>query len=334
MIEKSEIVISRSNPEIDPHLHVWGWEIPGYLFLGGLTAGILILSGLIHLLRKDKDYPFTANIAPIFAPIILSFGMLFLFLDLAHKLYVWRLYLTFQWTSPMSWGSWALILAYPFSILFGLQQLDPQSRENIGSWLKTRRKFKGLASQGYALLTRAYSIADSLRSYSRTLAMGNVLIGGFIGIYTGILLSSFIARPFWNTPVLGFLFLASGLSAASAFIILGTKNHHEEQTLIKMDIAFLILELFLLSQIFIGYFTQSRFHNEAGWMIFGGDFTSIFWMLVVMQGILFPLFMETMELYKQFRFKIITPLSVLLGGLLLRILFVYLGQISHVELAL
>ena len=39
--------------------------------------------------------------------------MFALFLDLAHKLYVWRLYTTFQFTSPMSWGAWILILVYP-----------------------------------------------------------------------------------------------------------------------------------------------------------------------------------------------------------------------------
>lgn len=34
MIE--EVIISgRMNPEIDPILHIWGWEIPLYLFLGG-----------------------------------------------------------------------------------------------------------------------------------------------------------------------------------------------------------------------------------------------------------------------------------------------------------
>ena len=31
-----EIVSTRHNPLIDPSLHVWGWEIPVYLFLGGL----------------------------------------------------------------------------------------------------------------------------------------------------------------------------------------------------------------------------------------------------------------------------------------------------------
>ena len=43
----------------------------------------------------------------------ISLGMLALFLDLEHKLYVWRLYLTMKPWSPMSWGSWILLLVYP-----------------------------------------------------------------------------------------------------------------------------------------------------------------------------------------------------------------------------
>ena len=38
-----EITTTRHNPLIDPHLAVWSWEIPVYLFLGGLVAGMMIL---------------------------------------------------------------------------------------------------------------------------------------------------------------------------------------------------------------------------------------------------------------------------------------------------
>ena len=46
MKEAIETVVSRRNPQIDPHLSIWGWEIPVYLFLGGLVAGLLVLSGI------------------------------------------------------------------------------------------------------------------------------------------------------------------------------------------------------------------------------------------------------------------------------------------------
>jgi formate-dependent nitrite reductase membrane component NrfD len=40
-----ELVTTRHNPMVDPALHVWGWEIPVYLFLGGWVAGSMIIAG-------------------------------------------------------------------------------------------------------------------------------------------------------------------------------------------------------------------------------------------------------------------------------------------------
>ena len=34
------------NAKIDPALAIWSWEIPVYLFLGGMTAGVMILAAL------------------------------------------------------------------------------------------------------------------------------------------------------------------------------------------------------------------------------------------------------------------------------------------------
>ena len=54
---------------------------------------------------------------------MLNLGMGALFLDLAHKLYVYRVYMAFEPTSPMSWGSWVLILVFPVLILSALIRL-------------------------------------------------------------------------------------------------------------------------------------------------------------------------------------------------------------------
>ena len=53
--------------------------------------------------RRASDPP--ASCCRGLSLVLLSLGMLALFLDLEHKLYVWRLYTTFQPTSPMSWGA-------------------------------------------------------------------------------------------------------------------------------------------------------------------------------------------------------------------------------------
>jgi len=99
-----DLTTTRHNPMIDPAMHVWGWEIPLYLFLGGLVAGLMAVAAWMLLSGRHRH---PASLFPWLAPLalaLLSAGMGALFLDLEHKLYFWRLYTTFEPTSPMSWG--------------------------------------------------------------------------------------------------------------------------------------------------------------------------------------------------------------------------------------
>jgi hypothetical protein len=50
----------------------------------------------------------------------------------------------------------------------------------------------------------------------RALGWANLVLGVGLGIYTGILLNTMVARPLWNSAILGPLFLVSGLSAGAA----------------------------------------------------------------------------------------------------------------------
>ena len=120
-----EVTTTRHNPLIDPHLGVWSWEIPLYLFVGGIVAGMMVLAGLaMRRIAKGEDARrFFSMQAPLLGFVLMNIGMLALLLDLTHRLYVWRIYLTFQASSPMSWGSWVLILVYPVLIASALLRL-------------------------------------------------------------------------------------------------------------------------------------------------------------------------------------------------------------------
>ncbi len=53
---KEELFISgRDIPNIDPFLNIWHWEIPVYLYLGGLSAGIMFFFFLFTILHKEKE---------------------------------------------------------------------------------------------------------------------------------------------------------------------------------------------------------------------------------------------------------------------------------------
>ena len=86
-----ELTTTRANHLVDPHLHVWAWQIPSYLFLGGLVAGLMVLGGIAMWRwgsgrREGIGWPVQA---PLAAFVLLNLGMIALFLDLEHKLHVW-----------------------------------------------------------------------------------------------------------------------------------------------------------------------------------------------------------------------------------------------------
>ena len=187
------LVTARANELIDPSLHIWTWEVAMYLFLGGLTAGVMVFAAVMALLKKDEEAPFASRQLALLAPIVLSAGMTTLFLDLEHKLFVFRFYTAFQLTSPMSWGAWILILIYPVATLQILSTLRagfPITTPWVDRWSLPK------------------AIVDWCEQHRRQIALVAVPSGIALGIYTGILLSAFSARPFWNSGVLGPLFLS------------------------------------------------------------------------------------------------------------------------------
>ena len=80
---REEIIVSgRNNYLIDPHLHIWHWQIPLYLFLGGMAVGILFFAAFFTLRGKEEKYHAATKIAPHIVPILLVIGLFALLLDL------------------------------------------------------------------------------------------------------------------------------------------------------------------------------------------------------------------------------------------------------------
>lgn len=308
------LVTVRDNPGIDPSLSVWHWEIPAYLFLGGLTAGILLFASLIVLLGREKDFPFVSRKLPIWAFVALSLGMVALFLDLSHKFYVWRFYTTFQASSPMSWGSWILLLVYPVIILLTACTL----RDGYPAMGRLVDRFRfGQAGMNFACRHRVL------------VAQWGLILAVFLGFYTGILLSAFSARPFWNTGFLAPLFLVSGMSAAAALVLLGTRSEHERHMFTRIDIVLIAIKLSLIALLLVNLATGSRVQIEASQMVFGGEFAIPFWIFLVIPGLMIPLILEYWELKGRRRaWMLVSPVLVLYGSYMLRQLTVDMGQAS------
>ncbi len=306
-----ELDITRHNPHIDPSLSIWGWEIPVYLFLGGIVAGMMVISGYFLLRERHGEPNSAGTVLPFLSLVLLSLGMLALFLDLDYKAHVWRMYATFRITSPMSWGSWILIFVYPalfLNLLVGQPRRVAMRAPLFGRWSAWLLQRKG-GTKWIAIITMA--------------------LGGMLGIYTGILLSAFGARPLWNSPVLGLLFLLSGLSSAAALVHLLARNGWEREWLARSDNAFLAAELFLIALFLIGLVTSTRAHQEAALLLLNGPFAPVFWVFVIGTGILVPLFLQSLSATHRIAHTAVSPVLVILGALILRFVIVAAGQVSH-----
>src|SRR5512133_3062771 len=217
---KEELIVSgRMNMMVDPHLQIWHWQISLYLFLGGMAAGILAIAALYYIRGRENDYKTAVRITPFLAPFLLILGLFALFIDLRHKFFFWQLYTNIKLQSPMSWGAWTLMVITPVSFIWcalHIRELFP-SWDWKYSWIKDLELF--------------------FNRYKKTIAWIMLIYSVILGIYTGILLSAFNARPLWNTSILGPLFLASGLSAGAAATMLMSKNKAERKQFTKIDLV-------------------------------------------------------------------------------------------------
>ncbi|MCP3978503.1 MAG: polysulfide reductase NrfD [bacterium] len=306
-----ELTSTRANEMVDPVLHVWGWEIPVYLFLGGLVAGMMVISGYFLFSGRYRNTHCVCHVVPGLGLVLLSVGMLALFLDLEHKAYVWRLYVTFMIRSPMSWGAWILLLVYPALVAnFVLRPPAPLAR-----------RIPQLQAVSSRLLAR--------EQWVKWIGAANMLLGMLLGVYTGILLSALGARPLWGSALLGPLFLVSGMSAAAALVHLIARERQERELLAKADNGFLVIELVLIGLFFVGLASTTAVHMEAAKMFFGGPYTAQFWVLVVGIGIVVPLGLQLLAVQHRIRHTPVAPILVIGGGLLLRFVIVAAGQLSH-----
>src|SRR3972149_1226463 len=91
----------------------WNWSVVVYLFVAGVSAGALAISGFAYLLSARK-YDTNVRLGGYIAPFPFIFGLLCLIYDLERPYLFWKLMTTFRQSSVMSLGSWLLLL---FSIL-------------------------------------------------------------------------------------------------------------------------------------------------------------------------------------------------------------------------
>lgn len=307
----------------------WGLLIVNYLFLGGLSAGLFFISALAVYLdgRENPRLGRIARWAALLAPWPVALGSGLLILDLGNWYRFYLLFLHFKWHSPMSIGSWLLLLFTGVAFVYLWSWLRPHERSRIVSRLRLP-----------ASLNRDLPISQ------RWLAAAGFPLSLAVAIYTGVLLGAVQARPFWNTNLVAQMFLFSAISTACALLIvvlaLGrTRPDPEElRSLYILDVVLITLEFFVVLPYVIHGELSVEAVRESLDLILGGPFSIPFWLLFVGLGLLAPLALEVRELMPALirggpvpfhrGTTVLAGVLVIAGGYLLRYIFVYAGQMS------
>ncbi len=275
-----------------PH---WSWFIIPYFFVGGLAGGAYFLSALLDWFGRPEDRPVVRTGYDVAAGGAILSGLL-LTIDLGRPLRFWHMLfqsenfpaIMFKGWSPISFGAWAILLFGLFSVLSALG-----ARAEAGQLQNPAlRAVGGFVRGGVAKLVAG---------------VGG-LLGLFIAGYTGILLSV-TNRPIWaDSPWLGALFIASGMSTGAATLILLSPGRGATERslgwLSWFDARALVAELLLVLVLFLA----SLGSVNRVWVSFWG---LVLLVGVIGFGILAPLRMHARPAQ--------AARLVLLGGFLLRI---------------
>lgn len=309
--------------------HEWGLLIVNYLFLGGMSAGLFFASALALFLMPESSGGENriARYGALMAPWPVAIGSVLLIFDLGNWWRFYKLFLHVRWQSPMSIGSWLLVLFTIVTLAYFWAWLP----ESVRTAIRSR-----------ARLPERYHF-DLSRWRVRIAAAGVPLSLG-VGIYTGVLLGAVQARPFWNTNLVAQIFLFSALSTGCAVLIIALSfsgdrmNTRNLRFLCMMDVCLILLEAFVVLPYIVHGQLSVRAVQQSLELVLGGPYTFAFWVLFVFAGLLVPLALEVRELapalvwggelHEDRGLTRIAAVLVVFGGYVLRYVFVYAGQAS------
>ncbi|HEV8470074.1 MAG TPA: NrfD/PsrC family molybdoenzyme membrane anchor subunit [Candidatus Limnocylindria bacterium] len=285
----------------------WQWWILGYFFFGGISGGSYALGTLLRFAGDPRDQG-AARIAFIASFLALIPCPVFLTLDLGQPLRFWHMLidtseggLAFKYWSPMSLGSWALLVFGVFSFVSFLGAIAE------AGWLRAASPIARVLRGGAGLVWSAIG----------------TLFGLFICGYTGVLLAV-SNQVVWSDAgwALGGMFLASALSGSAALLLLVARSRRDVDTdtatrLEAADRYFVILEAILIAIFLLTIAIAGTIGKVLGIWI-------VLW-LVVALGLLAPFAMARWDVARRWP-PVAAPLLALLGVLALRAVVIFSAQ--------
>lgn len=286
----------------------WEWWILGYFFFGGISGGSYALGTLLRFAGDARDEA-AARLAFITSFIALLPCPIFLTLDLGVPFRFWHMLidtseggLAFKYWSPMSIGSWALLVFGVFSFVSFLAAIAE------GGWFKATAPIARVLRGTIGLVWNAIG----------------TIFGLFICGYTGVLLAV-SNQPVWSDGgwALGGMFLASALSGSAALLLLLGRTRRDVDTdtegrIEAADRNFVILEAILIAVFLITLAIAGTIGRVLGvWLVL--------WVIVLI-SIGVPLLASRWDALRRWP-NLAAPLIALLGVLALRAIVIWSAQV-------
>ncbi|EGZ4401249.1 cytochrome c nitrite reductase subunit NrfD, partial [Salmonella enterica subsp. enterica serovar Meleagridis] len=226
---------------------VWDWPIAIYLFLIGISAGLVTLAILLRRFHPEAGGSDSTLLRTtlVLGPGAIILGLLILVFHLTRPWTFWKLMFHYSFTSVMSMGVmlfqlYMVVLVLWLAKIFEKEVIALQQR-----WLPRLE----IVQKVLALITPFHRALETLM----------LVLAVLLGAYTGFLLSALKSYPFLNNPILPVLFLFSGISSGAAVALIAMALRHrsnphstEARFVHRMETPVVWLEIFLLAAFFIG----------------------------------------------------------------------------------
>jgi len=312
----------------------WGAILWFYLWMAGMAGGAYFAAFLADRFTGGGNKSALRLATYVGIPLAII-GVILLVIDLGQPLRFWHLFTQFKVISPMSMGTWILLMWVGIAIVMV-----------IAWWFENR------LSEG---------VANRLRRLTGFLGWINLVLSVLLIAYTGVLLAVSSQSLWAGTVLLPALFVASAISTGIAILVIAalianaiskgglvelklalnqvfgstdwTVPNRTVARLAEADAIVIVVELVVL----IGYAIWMSVSTMAGagealGLLTTGALAVPFWVGVVVLALLAPFALDIASWGKEIEKKAVwrailtSSACVMLGGLILRAVIVIGGQ--------
>jgi len=283
------------------HQEAFGFNIAMYFYLTGLSAGSFILSTLAYGFGMNQYKPI-GRVGVILATLLLVIAPFFLLIHIGMPLRAWHLFVYLNWSSPITWGSFLLIL-YPINCI-------------IYGYFMFKEKMKPTRIFGLIGIPLAIAVHG----------------------YTGFILAFGKARALWNTALMPILFLASAIVSGIALMILVvvlkdrffSKEKRIDRDLImnlgKLLAWMIVFDLFLVGSDLLVLLISHSDAQAAAYLILGGKFSVMFLIIENLLGKIIPFILLAVPKFRTLPTVIAASILVVVGIFFMRYVVVVAGE--------